>query len=77
MPRSVPFDAARDSLQKLIDEIVPGEGLVLTSQEESVAIVTKISRTIYPCQPGSAKDTDYWMAPDFDAPVEDIKDYME
>jgi hypothetical protein len=39
--------------------------------------LTRPPRTSWPCQPGSAKDTKHWMAPDFDAPLEDFKEYME
>jgi hypothetical protein len=57
--------------------MVPGEELVLTVQGEPKAIVTRPSRTSWPCQPGTAKDTKHWMAPDFDAPLEDFAEYME
>jgi predicted RNase H-like HicB family nuclease len=30
----------------------------------------------WPCQPGSAKDIPHWMAPDFNAPLEDFRAYM-
>ena len=32
--------------------------------------ITEPPRTSWPCQPGTAKDTRHWMAPDFDAPLE-------
>lgn len=77
MPRSLPFDAAQGSLRELVQGMVPGEELVLTSQGEAIAIVTRPSRTSWPCQPGSAKDTKHWMSPDFNAPLEDFTEYME
>jgi hypothetical protein len=72
MPRKLPFDAAVGSLQKLVEGMVPGEELVLISQGEPKAIVTRPALTSWPCQPGTAKDTKHWMAPDFDAPLEDF-----
>jgi hypothetical protein len=33
--------------------------------------------TSWPSQPGTAKDRSFWMAPDFDAPLEDFAEYME
>ena len=54
----------------------PGEELVLTVQGETKAIVTRPSRTSSR-QPGTAKDAKHWMAPDFDAPLEDFAEYME
>lgn len=77
MRRSLPFDAAVASLKELVEGMVPGEELILTSAETPEAIVTKPSRTSWPCQPGSAKDTKHWMAPDFDALLEDFQEYME
>jgi antitoxin (DNA-binding transcriptional repressor) of toxin-antitoxin stability system len=77
MSRTLPFDTAKDHLRELVAGMVPGEELVLTSQGEPIAIVIRPPRTSWPCQPGSAKDTKYWMAPDFDAPLEDFKEYLE
>jgi hypothetical protein len=62
----------RNSVQVFVPET-----LVLTVQGEPKAIVTRPSRTSWPCQPGTAKDTKHWMAPDFDAPLEDFAEYME
>ena len=57
--------------------MIPGEELVLTAQGEPLAVVTRPPRSIWPCQPGSAKDIKHWMAPDFNAPLNDFKEYME
>ncbi len=57
--------------------MVPGEELVLTTDGEPVAIVTRPPRQSWPCQPGTAKGRSFWMAPDFDAPLEDFAEYME
>jgi hypothetical protein len=43
--------------------------------------VAKLARAApcssWPCKAGNAKETVHWMAPDFDAPLEDFKEYME
>lgn len=77
MPRQLPFDTAVGSLRELVDGMAPGEELVLTVQGQPKAIVTKPAHTSWPCQPGTAKDTRHWMAPDFDAPLEDFAEYTE
>ena len=77
MPRKLPFDVAVGSLLELVDDMVPGEELVLTVQGEPKAVVTKPALTSWPCQPGPAKETQHWMAPDFDAPLDDFAEYME
>jgi hypothetical protein len=51
--------------------MVPGDELVLTEKGEPVAVLTRSPRTSWPCQPGTAADPSHWMAPDFDAPLED------
>jgi hypothetical protein len=33
-------------------------------------------KTLWPCKAGSAEGK-IWMAPDFDAPLEEFKEYME
>ncbi len=77
MSVTIPLDEAQTRLAELIDGMVPGEELILTSQGQPVSIVTRPQRTSWPCRPGSAKDRDFWMAPDFDAPLEDFQEYME
>jgi hypothetical protein len=77
MSRTLPFDVAIGSLRQLVDGMVQGEELVLTVDGEPKAIVTKPEQTSWPCQPGTAKDTKHWMAPDFDAPLDDFAEYME
>ena len=41
-----------------------------------LAQVKKAGRTSWPCKAGSPKGK-VWMAPDFDAPLEDFREYME
>ncbi len=77
MPRALPMDVAQPKLRELVEGMVPGEELILTAQGEPIAIVIRPPRKSWPCQPGSAKDTKHWMAPDFNAPLEDFKEYME
>jgi hypothetical protein len=76
MSRTLPMAAALPKLTELVAGIVPGEELVLTVNGERVAVVTRAPRTSWPCQPGTAKDRSFSMAPDFDAPLEDFAEYM-
>ncbi|HUY33895.1 MAG TPA: DUF2281 domain-containing protein [Pirellulales bacterium] len=48
-----------------------------TDHGKPLAQVKKAERTSWPCQAGTAKDQILWIAPDFDAPLEDFKEYME
>jgi antitoxin (DNA-binding transcriptional repressor) of toxin-antitoxin stability system len=77
MPRTLPLAAVQPKLSELVAGMVPGEEVVLTSNGEPIAVVTRPPRTTWPSQPGTAKDRSFWMAPDFDAPLEDFAEYME
>lgn len=77
MPRTLPLVAVQSHFCELIAGMVPGEELVLTSEGQPVAVVIRSPRTSWPSQPGTAKDRSFWMAPDFDAPLEDFAEYME
>jgi hypothetical protein len=70
------IEVASDELQKIIAGLKPGGELVFTANGVPVAKVVRLVQTSWPCKAGSAKDTDHWMAPDFDAPLEDFKEYM-
>ena len=77
MPRTLPLSAVQPCLTELVAGMVPGEQVVLTTNGEPVAVVSRTARTSWPSQPGTAKDRSFWMAPDFDAPLEDFAEYME
>jgi antitoxin (DNA-binding transcriptional repressor) of toxin-antitoxin stability system len=73
----LPLTAAVPKLPEVVAAMVPGEELVLTGNGEPVAVVTRQPRTSWPSQPGTARDRSFWMAPDFDAPLEDFAESME
>ncbi len=77
MPRTLPLAAAAPKLAEIVAGMTPGEELVLTTDGEPVAVVTRPPRTSWPSVPGTAKDRTLWMAADFDAPLEDFAEYME
>ena len=77
MPRTLPLTAVQPELAEVVAGMVPGEEVILTSFGEPVAIVTRPLRTSWPSQPGTAQGRSFWMAPDFDAPLEDFAEYME
>ena len=83
----VTIEDAQANLKELIHQLSPGEELLITDNQQTVAklvshvsaeaVVTKPALTSWPCEPGTAKDTKHWMAPDFDAPLDDFSEYME
>lgn len=77
MPRRLPLSAVQPKLIELVAGMVPGEEVVLTTNGEPVAVLIRPERTSWPSQPGTAKDRSFWMASDFDAPLDDFAEYME
>jgi antitoxin (DNA-binding transcriptional repressor) of toxin-antitoxin stability system len=71
------LDDVQHHLPDLIAALDPGDQLVITKDGEPIATLTRNPLRQWPCKAGSAKDTEHWMAPDFDAPLEDFREYME
>jgi antitoxin (DNA-binding transcriptional repressor) of toxin-antitoxin stability system len=63
-------------LAGLLEEIKKGEEVILTSANHPVAKV-ELLPVRKKIQPRAGTDPGIWMAPDFDAPLEDFKEYME
>ena len=67
--------AAKTHLSKLLDAVEKGERIYITRHGKRVA-------ELGPVKPGKmavrgcAKGPGFYMAPDFDAPLEEFKDYM-
>ena len=77
MSTTVTIEEAQAHLAELIDKLTPGEEVVIIRNEQPIArLVAASSHVRKPRQPGSAKDKILYMADDFDAPLEDFKEYM-
>jgi antitoxin (DNA-binding transcriptional repressor) of toxin-antitoxin stability system len=74
---TVTLAEAQAKLPELIHNLLHGEELFITEADLPIATLTRSPRTSWPCQAGSARDKGHWMAEDFDAPLEDFKEYME
>ena len=74
---TVNLDDAKARLGEIILGLNPGEELVIVEHDEPLAMLTRSGPKLWPCEAGSAKDTRHWMAPDFDAPLDDFREYME
>ena len=71
------LEEVQSRLQDVIGGLKPGEPLVITKDGEPIATLTRGRPRYWPSQAGSAKTEGYWMAPDFDAPLEEFREYME
>jgi len=73
---TVTLEEAKAHLDELIEHLQPGEEFLIMDRGRPLASVKKAERDLWPCKAGSAKGK-LWMAPDFDAPLEEFKEYME
>jgi antitoxin (DNA-binding transcriptional repressor) of toxin-antitoxin stability system len=74
---TISIQEAQSSLPELIHRLGPGDEVVITEDDRPVARLTKAKSPAVPRPPGFLRGTVLHMAPDFDAPLEDFKEYME
>ena len=74
---NVNLDDAKAHLPEIISGLNPGEQLIIVQAGEPLATLTRSPQNQWPCTAGSARQTQHWMAPDFDAPLEEFREYME
>lgn len=76
---TVTLKEAQSALADLIHRLSPGEEVVITENDQPVArlvpmpVIPKMAQR----RLGTMKGTVLYMAPDFDAPLEDFKEYTE
>jgi antitoxin (DNA-binding transcriptional repressor) of toxin-antitoxin stability system len=74
---TVTLQDAQSRLPDLIHNLSPGDELVITENNQPVARLSRTEpKTRWPCQAGSARGK-IRIAPDFDAPLEEFREYME
>ncbi len=66
-------------LPDLIRRLAPGDKIVITENDQPIATLTPTPTALdaKPRKLGTMKGTVLYMAPDFDAPLEDFREYME
>ena len=72
----VTLEEAKAHLDELIAQLQPGDEFLIVDHGQPLAQVKKAERSSWPCKAGSAAGK-IRMAPDFDEPLEDFKEYME
>ncbi len=74
----ITIEQAQQSLANLIDGLMPGEEVVITRGEEPVARLVRTEQTMPTARKlGTLRDKIVYIAEDFDAPLEDFREYME
>lgn len=76
---TVTIQQAQSTLSELIHRLSPGDEVVITENDRPVArlIPTPETPKMLPRQLGTMKGSVLYMAPDFDAPLEDLRECME
>lgn len=75
---SLEIERAPSDLQQLVVDLEPGEELVLTDSGTPMAKIVRLpTQSAVPRKAGSAVGKILYIAPDFDAPLEEFKEYME
>lgn len=75
---TITIEEAQARLAELIASLQPGEEMLITRDEKPVARLVSEQKPERPQrQLGTLKGTVLYMAPDFDAPLEEFKEYME
>jgi antitoxin (DNA-binding transcriptional repressor) of toxin-antitoxin stability system len=75
---TISIHEAQSNLSELIHRLAPGDEIIITDDDRPVARLTAASRPMTtPRPPGFLRGSVLYMAPDFDAPLDDFKEYME
>jgi antitoxin (DNA-binding transcriptional repressor) of toxin-antitoxin stability system len=74
---TVTIEEAQSHLPELIGKLVPGEEILIIRNAQPIAkLILAISPAGASRQPGGLKDKILYMAEDFDAPLEEFREYM-
>ena len=73
----ISVEDAQSRLKELIDNLPPGEEIVITENQQPVAklIGERPARPTRPA-PGLGRGSILYMAPDFDAPLEEFREFV-
>jgi antitoxin (DNA-binding transcriptional repressor) of toxin-antitoxin stability system len=70
-------EEAQQKLAELVENLTPGGEILLTKDKAPVArIVASRPASVKVRRPGTMRGSVLYVAPDFDAPLDDFKEYM-
>jgi antitoxin (DNA-binding transcriptional repressor) of toxin-antitoxin stability system len=73
---TITLQEAKSHLSEILHSLQPGVECTILEAGLPLAQLKKLESTSWPCQGGSAKGK-IRMAPDFDAPLDEFKEYAE
>lgn len=74
---AIPLDEAQAKLPELVHGLAPGDQVVITENNLPVARLINAATPVQQRKLGTMRGTVVYMAPDFDAPLEDFREYSE
>jgi prevent-host-death family protein len=76
---TITLEVAQARLSELIERLQPGEEILITRDQKPVArlIGAATGHGKLPRRLGTLKGTVRYIAPDFDAPLDEFREYME
>lgn len=74
---TVTLEEAQARLPELLAELQAGEEVVIVVSGQPLAQLKKTEGAASPRKAGCYKKQAFWMAEDFDAPLEEFKEYMQ
>lgn len=78
MSATITVEDAQARLREVISRLAPGEELIITDNAEPVAklVAARPARQARPA-PGLGRGSVLYMAPDFDEPLDEFREYTE
>lgn len=72
----IPIEEAQAKLSELIHALPPGEEVIITEHDHAVARLVSAT-PVSARKLGTLRGTVKYIAPDFDAPLDDFAEYMK
>ena len=76
LPEEIGLFESKTRLSELVQRVLNGERFYITRRGQPVAELRPIPGPKKPLSRGCARNPDYFMAVDFDQPLDDLQDYM-
>ena len=74
--QTVSLEIAQSSLPDLLEKVAGGEQITITQDGQPKAMLVSVPAPGRPRPQRGCLKGKIWMSPDFDAPLEEFKDYM-
>ncbi|MCU0707909.1 MAG: hypothetical protein MUF23_06425 [Pirellula sp.] len=78
MTTSIPIEQVQGMLRELVRQLSPGDEILIMENDRAVAkLVYEGTRETARPKPGLGKGSIKYMSPDFDEPLDEMKEYMQ